>query len=197
MAGTTTRLKLPYPEESDNINEGATKIKELATKLDEIAVASVAPTIIATEQERTNTAYGLLATPDEVTVVLPTNGLIAVAYQASWSQSVSGAGRAEIFLESNSVDLTTGGGPGSQIAATYAGTEFTALATNPLGLSSVNPSTYKAYVTTGTFLGIEGKTGGPCYIFAAAGTYKVSVQFAATSGKVAAKERKLWAWVVA
>jgi hypothetical protein len=34
MAGITTHFALPYPEESDNISEGATKITELAKKLD-------------------------------------------------------------------------------------------------------------------------------------------------------------------
>lgn len=38
---------------------------------------------------------------------------------------------------------------------------------------------------------------GVAYVFAAAGTYKVSVQFKASSGKVTAKNRKLWVWVVA
>jgi hypothetical protein len=36
--------------------------------------------------------------------------------------------------------------------------------------------------------------GGPCYIFAAAGTYVVSIQFKSTSGTVTVKGRKLWAW---
>jgi hypothetical protein len=38
--------------------------------------------------------------------------------------------------------------------------------------------------------------GGPCYIFAAAGTYTVSVQFKSSSGSVTAKNRKLWAWTL-
>jgi hypothetical protein len=39
--------------------------------------------------------------------------------------------------------------------------------------------------------------GGPVYVFAAAGTYKISVQFKASAGGVTVKKRKLWAWVVA
>jgi hypothetical protein len=34
--------------------------------------------------------------------------------------------------------------------------------------------------------------GGVCYVFAAAGTYDVSVQFKASSGSITAKSRKLW-----
>lgn len=34
MAGETTRHKLPFPESSDPVKEGAAKIAELATKLD-------------------------------------------------------------------------------------------------------------------------------------------------------------------
>jgi hypothetical protein len=159
---------------------------------------SSAKSIIATEQERTNTSLGLLTTPDEVTIVLPENGLIAVAYQALWEQSVSGAGRALLFLGENAVKITNGTGPATPSSATFTGAsgEFTPLATSPLGLVSINASSGKAYETTGTFVGIEGKTGGPCYIFAAAGSYKVSVRFSSTSGSIKAKERKLWAWAV-
>lgn len=34
MSGETPELKIPYPSESDNINEGATKITELAERVD-------------------------------------------------------------------------------------------------------------------------------------------------------------------
>jgi surface-anchored protein len=39
-------------------------------------------------------------------------------------------------------------------------------------------------------------TGGVCWIFAAAGTYKITVQFKASSGNVKVKERNLWAWII-
>lgn len=36
MPGTTPELGIPFPEEGDEANEGATKIKELAVKVDEL-----------------------------------------------------------------------------------------------------------------------------------------------------------------
>lgn len=116
---------------------------------------------------------------------------------------------------------TSGLGPGTQAAYTGNVTTSTVnrpLATFAGGLFSVNNvsgSSFTADVTTGqvvgyqpsqsaNFAGVEvagsGFTtaadlpglGGPCYIFAAAGTYAVSVQFKATSGSVTASNRKLW-----
>ena len=36
MSGTTTHFAIPYPEEKDNINEGATKITEALEKIDKL-----------------------------------------------------------------------------------------------------------------------------------------------------------------
>src|SRR6266496_5146863 len=60
--------------------------------------------IIATSESRTNAAYGLMPTPDCVqNVVMPTDGLIFISYQATWQQSVASAAFAAIFL--NAVQL--------------------------------------------------------------------------------------------
>lgn len=171
-----------------------------------------AKSIIVTEQSRENSAYGTMPTPDEVTVVLPENGLIAVAYQATWKESVEGAGRAAIFLGPNQIVFSDGALLIQQQAFVETGTvnSFRSLSSHSMGLKGPRTgSGYPGDATTGQVVGAISSNvggtaetqgysgGGPCYIFAAAGTYKVSVQFNATSGKVTAKNRKLWVWVVA
>lgn len=188
--------------------------------------------IIAATEARTNTAYGTLTTPDKVaSVVLPTDGLIFVAYQATWQESVGGAARAAIFIGSNQLQVAhmkaagTTPVPVTQAAATSAGgasLDFP-LVSVPVGLVSVGTSTgaYSGDVTTGQAVGIVGGVGsrylnyeidgtvrqatptadalpmgGACSVFAAAGTYDVTVQFKASSGSVTAKNRKLWVWTV-
>jgi hypothetical protein len=157
---------------------------------------------IATSEVRTNTAYGLLPTPDQVTeLVLPANGLIAVWYQATWQQSGVGTAQAAIFLGTNQLKVWVGTGgtvPTVQNAGGSASSNInTPLFTYAGGLTAGgNSSNYTGDVTTGQIVG-SNTNGGPCYIFAAAGTYHVSVQFAATSGSVTASNRKLWVWTMA
>src|SRR6185312_11970680 len=51
--------------------------------------------VIATSESRSNTAFGLMPTPDQVSgLVLTAAGLIVVWYQATWSESVANAGQA-------------------------------------------------------------------------------------------------------
>jgi len=184
-------------------------------------LASRGATNISTTESRTNAAYGLLTTPDKVTVTLATNGLIVVAYQALWQESAAGAGRAAIFLGAN--QLKTGvanSAPLTQAASLGSGTEQVGvdahLVTCSFGLfseflASASPGA-SADVTTGQALGAVGTSGtsnvmmeiggsqrafsdlggGYCKLFAAAGTYDVSVQFKASSGSVTVKNRKLW-----
>ena len=55
---------------------------------------------------------------------------------------------------------------------------------------------YASDVTTGQIVNVGGSaSGGVVTVFAAAGTYDVSVQFLAVAGSVTVKERKLWVWV--
>lgn len=148
---------------------------------------------------RTNTAYGVMPTPDQVTeIVLATNALIVVAYQATWQESVSGAGSAALFL--NGVQLEEAGQNATVVAAvgSMGGTanESVPLSTSPVGLTSTTGGTgYPGDVTTGQIVGV-GVFGGPCYIFAAAGTYAVSVRFKSSSGSVTALNRQLWCWTM-
>jgi hypothetical protein len=66
--------------------------------------------IIPTAETRTNTAYGLLTTPDRVQgIVLPTDGWMVVAVQATWQESVVGAARAAIFIGANQIKIAQDG----------------------------------------------------------------------------------------
>jgi hypothetical protein len=185
-------------------------------------------TNISATETRNNTAYGTLTTPDQVSgIVLPTDGLIAVLYQARWQESVIGASRAAIFIGSNQLQIqqsAAGRGAGTQAASSsgsgIANTD-TPLFTAAGGLYSLTPGgAYSADVTTGQVAGYVTNAGtgvdnlaaeigggiitmtggrvasGPCYIYAAAGTYTISVQFKATSGTVTAKDRHLWVWTL-
>lgn len=179
--------------------------------------------IIATEESRTNVAYGLLTTPDRVqNVVLPTDGLICVAYHALVKESVSSAARAAIFIGANQLKWLDGGAgaPATQAAYVGATDSYRPLFTFESGLATLGMSSaYTGAVTTGQVIaghystgagfglhiesgGVTAEklaaatTGGPCYIFAAAGTYDISIQFKASSGSVTAKERKLWVWTM-
>lgn len=172
---------------------------------------------------RTNVAYGALNdAADSVTVALPANGLIAVWYQGTWQESVSGAGSAAIFIGANQLKYAEGDGspsalPNTQAAGINAPALATPLATFYGGLWSCTPiAGYTGDVTTGQIVGLQGIpalspssgrpptsdgatfaiAGGPCYIFAAAGTYAVSVQFKASSGTVTASNRRLWVRVL-
>lgn len=228
MPGTTTRLGFPYPLGTDPIKEGAEEIQDLAEAADTAnLVRSYGKSIIATEQSRTNAAYGTMATPDEVEITLPESGLIAVAYQATWEESNSELGRAAIFVGSSQLKIANAlsGAPQTQaavVAAAPGPNIFRPLVTTSFGLlSSYAVSTaYTGDVTTGQAIGIAaaglenhiyyqelggavgriypespgGAFGGPCYIFAAAGTYAISVRFKASAGSVTVKNRKLWVW---
>lgn len=162
--------------------------------------------IIATSETRTNTAFGLMTTPDRVqNIVLPTSGLIFVAYQALWQESVLNAASAALFLGSNQIKQAAPGGAPAVTAATLGGTagNWSPISSSQVGLSSyasggIGSST--SDVTTGQVVGLPNGLatgnyfGAPAVVFAAAGTYDVSIQFKASSGNVLVKERKLWVW---
>jgi hypothetical protein len=194
--------------DSSQITDGVVQPEDLQSVLnDKLGISAGATvrrgkSIIATTESRSNTAYGTLTTPDRVTgIVLPTDGLIAVAYQATWSDSVGGAGRAAIFIGANQLKIAQFGGAAAPIvqeAAFNNGTNDSNLVTAMDGLRDQGGMSvaYGGDVTTGQIIGLSGGYAGPCLIFAAAGTYDVSVQFKATSGSVTAKNRKLWVWSI-
>jgi hypothetical protein len=155
-------------------------------------------TNIATSQSTVSTTYTTLSTPDQVAgVVLPTNGLIAVWYQATWQESVVGGARAAIFLGANQLKAGGQAAPGVQECGIGAGGPNVNV---PLisfwgGVTTTGAGAGSSDVTTGQVVGLSvlsGQLGGPAYIFAAAGTYTVSIQFKVTSGTVTASNRRLW-----
>jgi len=154
--------------------------------------------IIATEESRTNAAYGTLTTPDQVAnLVLPTDGLIVVGYQATWKSSAYNAAKAAIFIGASQLKISTNAASPAVQEAGGVDVQniYGSLASRSEGLVSMDPlNPYTGDVTTGQLIGMYGSgvSGGVAHIFAAAGTYDVSIRFKATSGSVTAKERKLW-----
>lgn len=174
-----------------------------------------APKVIATEESTASPIFTTLATPDRITnVVLPENGLIAIGYQASWKytkEEVAGSRcNAAIFIGANQLRAAIGGGnPAVQEASI--GSEvnhFRPLSSCAYGLVGGRASGAgdEAQVTTGQAIGIQGESswgerpimGGFCYVFAAAGTYDISVKFQGgdEGGSVTAKSRRLWVAVL-
>lgn len=228
---TITPLVPGDPENVNNLNSSLAAIVAALNDLDYANLSSTlkqqlgisAPGVIsrgytgiATEETRSNVAYGKLATPDQVSsVVLPANGLLLVAYQARWKKTVDDTlypGRAAIFLGANQLKTAVATDPTAPsvqeatLGTTATLDKYKPLATGPSGLVSYNVTgnSYTGDVTTGQVLGSRAADsigavgvplGGFTAIFAAANTYDVSVQFA-TGGTCAVRDRKLWVWAI-
>jgi hypothetical protein len=164
--------------------------------------------LISATGTRTNIVYGALSNgPDQVSVVLPTDGILAIAFRAYWLSSVANAGRAAIFLGANQLKHPQGDVAAGQLdEATTVGTNFYQwLTADGHGLIGTDGVTFGAEgtdaVTTGLVIGMVNAAGtlfggGPLLVEAAAGTYTVSVQFKSSSGSVTVGGRKLWAWTI-
>lgn len=151
--------------------------------------------IVAAEESRTNVAYGLLGTPDRVSsLVLPTDGLIFISFSGMFKSSGASTGSAAIFIGSNQLKSDQSGTAPAITEDTTQGTNaYHHIATYTHGLA-VSGGVWTGDVTTGQTIGYGGAQGSICAVFAAAGTYDISIQFKASSGSVTAKERKLWVW---
>lgn len=153
---------------------------------------------VATSQSVTSTSYTTLGTPDRVSnVVVGTNSLLEIWYQAMWQSSVTAAAKAAIFIGSNQLQAivnSTSTAPAVQEATIGSTINVNqVLATYPAGLlPGAQTSNYTGDVTTGQVVGAYGVNSGWCSVFVAAGTYTVSVQFKSSSGSVTASNRKLW-----
>jgi hypothetical protein len=149
-------------------------------------------TPISATESRTNVAYGLLGTPDQIAgIVVPVTAKLRVSYQATWQEAVNGAARAAIFIGATQLKVSdsTAAAPVVQETSLACGTANIdkPLSTSVVGLASsvgVNPTVYGGDVTTGQVLT-------PVEITVAAGTYTISVQFKSTSGAVTVKNRLL------
>jgi hypothetical protein len=195
--------------DSSNIVDGTIAPDDLQSALLDKLGASSASVVrrgqssIVTQETRTNAAYGLMATPDRVSsLVLQTNGLIVIALQAMMSETTTvGTARAAIFIGANQLKVAASAGPVVQETAAKAATigTFNPVFTTAQGLTVQDSATvYPGDASTGQLVGfsIAGQTG-ICYVFAAAGTYDISVQYKTVStGSVVVSNRKLWAWTV-
>jgi hypothetical protein len=158
--------------------------------------------VIATEEQRTSTSFGLHPTPDRVqNVVLATTGLIYVSFIAEVKCTVADVTSASIFIGANQIKAaSTAAAPAVVGIATGAGpqvkTVYNALTAHPVfGLVSGNSGTaYTGNVTTGQSAALFSAAGdgGAWWVgFAAAGTYDVSIQTKSSSGIVFLKNRTL------
>ena len=154
--------------------------------------------LIATSESRSSTSYGTLTTPDQVTVALPADGLLFVAYHATWQSSVLNAGAAAVFVGSNQAKRASSGvGAVPTVIETAVGSDAATdcvLGTSATGLVSQTTTSGTPYggdVSTGQTIGVST---GVLPLFASAGLYNISVQFKASSGSVTVKNRRLWVW---
>jgi hypothetical protein len=151
--------------------------------------------IISAAQSTGSGPYTLLGTPDEVqNILLPSDGLIKVLYMATWQESVQGSGLAGLYIDATPVARTELPSPVYDATNLFSGANPPAN-TNALLFSNFNGTNteaggtgYAGSVTTG-----QAMPGGPLHVFAAAGTYTVSVKFAVQSGgTVTASNRRLY-----
>lgn len=180
---------------------------------------------VATEESRTNAAYGKLTTADHVqNIVLPSNGIIWVMAHLQVKEVTPNNARIALFLNNGSTDnqlkvfTPNNAAPQVQEAniSLLTANTYGLVGTTQLGLLGggyyesdlvYSSPAYTGDVTTGQVVGAsltlnyntaspsftQTLTPAPVPIFAAAGTYTVSLQFKSTAG-VTAKERRLWAW---
>lgn len=146
---------------------------------------------ISKEESRESTTFGTLPTADLIKEIkVGEKGLVRIGYSARFKSSVSGAGKAAIFLGANQLHLYTTEAKPQQCSTS--GTAFRHLSSGFSGLATSTSGTATgADVMTGQLIsgGIEG---GMAILWLAAGTYEVSVRFLASEGTVTAKERRLW-----
>ncbi len=185
--GAVTSAKLGSGAALANLASGSIP----TDKLSQAKLTWYTPKVIATEQSRTNTSFGKMATPDEISgIVVPENALLLVGYSANWKAESGSGGRAAIFLGTNQLKANYG----TQEAT--ASTALERLTTYAGGLIRNSAEIGTEFSATGEVLGND-SFGGFCIVQRlAAGTYTLSIQFKATSGAVTVRDRALWAAVL-
>lgn len=159
-------------------------------------------TNIATSEARTNTVYGLWTTPDQVTeLVLPPDGLFRVGFQGDVQQAAAGVGAGKVAIFLNSTQLKQPDTPNNvqEVSPFNVGGVDSIICSALFGLTTVDPGgVFTSFAATGTTLGRspESGSGSLCEIWAAAGTYHLSIQSKSTSLAMTAKQRKFWVFVV-
>lgn len=218
MTQYTAAHNLPKPEAGESPN-GPLQIGALADAVDTaLPVRSRGASNVATEQGTASSTYTLLATPDRVqNLILPTDGMIMVWAHVGIRRA-SSQGRVGLFLNNEQVRATPPvQGPNlfEEVVLTdsFFGTSDRYISTAGrlyAPQSGFDSDDAYAPATTGHRLGFgqvstgdpalqgEAVGGAPICIFAAAGTYDVSLRFRRTggSGNLSAFNRRLWAWAV-
>lgn len=172
----------------------------LFAEADQIKFTWYPPKVISSEQSRESSAFSTLETADEIkSIVVPENGLLLLGYSALVSSTVEKAGRAAFYIGNNQLKVMGTTTPAVQEAETTGVANEFKTCTSILSGLKISPFG-TSFVTTGMalsqFNAAVTETGGLCYVHRLApGTYNVSVQYRATSGKVKAKERILYAAV--
>lgn len=149
--------------------------------------------ITTAPEVRTNSVYGLMATPDRISGLhLPPNGKFVIGFSGTWQNSVASAGRAAIFLGAVQMKATDGTTVAVQEATGSANiNEDTHLSSYFGGLQSVT-GPYSGDATVGMVLRSNNTLGGTAEVFATGGLYDVSLQFRSATGSVTVSNRKLW-----
>lgn len=185
---TAAPYEIPYFLGTDKPPDMAAVTKAIADRVHALAAGRwYAPKIITAEESRTSTEFGFLtSTEDKIEgVVVPTGGLLLLNFHAQVKSSVAAAGRVVPFIGSN--NLFNPGGSTNAEAKTE-GTSFVTINSGPTALEK--SSTAAEEQTSGQVVGAA------LEIFVAAGTYTVSVKYAATSGSITAKNRRLYVRVL-
>lgn len=216
MTLTTTKQSFPKPEATEPPN-GPAQIGALADDLDlKWPVRSKGKSIISAQQGVDHTTgpagFVYLGTPDRVqNIVLPTDGLIFVLFQAEFRfgrDGITGTPQSSVglYLGSNvpgQADnvanaanyVVWGGTSGTAIGSAL----WSALSIGNKGVNVQAPSSGNySHNANGQAVGDKTNGGGPLALFAPAGTYEVGVKFdaSATNASLQAKNRKLWVWTM-
>lgn len=218
----TTTHGLPYPTAADAPN-GPAQIQALAEAVDTALLIGGKSITSTSETRTSTSYGLLTTPDRVQSVTLATDGLLQIWYQALWTNSGAGDHWAALFIGATQLKIAeySQANPVTQAARAFVTTpgQYHALHTAPFGLVSQQGSADMTEVTTGQVLGGQSASGvawtqeingslrasgtggvpadmplgGPCTVFAAAGTYDISVQFKATSGEtITVKNRKLW-----
>lgn len=159
---------------------------------------------IPTTESTSSTSDTYLTTPDRIqNVVLPTDALIAVIYQALWRNDSTQAARASVYVGANKAKVipSAGGAPGSSEGTGPSTINSDAgLATGAFGLVGNINAAGTTEVLTGQAV-TSGTNHGPGSLLllfgVPAGTYDVGIQFRSqVAGTVTAKSRRLWVGVI-
>lgn len=193
-------------EVQDSLNKLRTAVNDideanlsaaLALRLDiNSAATKRGKSVIPTEESTASGAPTTLTTPDRVSnITVPADGIVEVSFQAEWRSTVTGAGRAALFIGGN--QLSTSGNatvpPAQQaVAPAGAGTTYVRLFSYIGGISSDSHTGGVTDTTTGMVLGGAFGGFGPIRVERlAAGTYNFEIRYSVTSGSVFAKNRTL------